>query len=108
MGSYCNEDKGIIYLFAGIDGENNCNQFYKIELLDSIEVPDEKNKNLKKIKKFMKKKFLVEIGNETLSFNGSFNNNVNCIQNNYLLLIDNKNNVIEFNLDNKECFIYDK
>ncbi len=56
----------------------------------------------------MKKKFLVEIGNETLGFNGSFNNNVNCIQNNYLLLIDNKNNVIEFNLDNKECFIYDK
>ena len=108
MGSYCNEDQGIIYLFAGIDGENNCNQIYKIELLDSIEVPDEKNKNLKKIKKFMKKKFLVEIGNETLSFNGIFNNNVNCIQNNYLLLIDNKNNVIEFNLDNKECFIYDK
>ena len=40
-----------IYL-VGNDGQNNHNEIYKKELLDSFEVPDEKNKHAKKLKKF--------------------------------------------------------
>ena len=100
MGSYCDLNNGIIYLLGGNDGQNNHNQMYKMELLDCFEVPDEKNKHAKKIKKVFEK-------NELL-FSSSFNNNIICLQNNYLLMIDNKNNAIEFNLINHECFIYDK
>ena len=59
---------------------------------------------LRKLKKF----FLVEVDKNELNFSSSFNNNIICLQNNYLLMIDNKNNAIEFNLMNRECFIYDK
>ena len=61
MGSYCDYNNGTIYLFGGNDGQNNHNQIYKMELLDSFEVPDEKNKHAKKIKKVLKKNFLVEV-----------------------------------------------
>ena len=108
MGSYCDYNNGTIYLFGGNDGQNNHNQIYKMELLDSFEVPDEKNKHAKKIKKVLKKNFLVEVDKKELNFSSSFNNNIISLQNNYLLMIDNKNNAIEFNLMNRECFIYDK
>ena len=107
MGSYCDINNGIIFLFGANDNENKWN--YKMNLIDIVEVPDEKNKKNKKIQKILKHKFIVEIINEeNVLFNTYFNSNIISFQNNYLIMLDNKNNAIEYNLINNEYFIYDK
>jgi hypothetical protein len=107
MGSYCDFTNGIIFLFGGENNENKWN--YKINLIDYVEVSDEKNKKNKKIQKILKHKFIVEIINEeNVLFNTYFNSNIISFQNNYLIMLDNKNNAIEYNLINNEYFIYDK
>ena len=106
MGSYCDFTNGIIFLFGGENNENKWN--YKINLIDYVEVSDEKNKKNKKIQKILKHNFTVEIIEQNILLNSYFNSNIISFQNNYLIMIDNKNNAIEYNLNNNEYFIYDK
>ena len=106
MGSYCDINNGFIFIFGGNDNENNWN--YKMNLIDYVEVPDEKNKKNKKIQKLLKHKFTVDIIQQKILFNGYFNSNIISFQNNYLIMLDNKNNAIEYNLNNNDYFIYDK
>ena len=101
MGSYCDFTNGIIFLFGGENNENKWN--YKINLIDYVEVSDEKNKKNKKIQKILK-----QIIEQNILLNSYFNSNIISFQNNYLIMIDNKNNAIEYNLNNNEYFIYDK